>query len=292
MTDRRIGDVACSAIGLGGAKLSLLPHDRDAAVRLVQEALDHGVTLLDTAAAYIPVGDAGHNERLMAQAARGRADVLVATKGGQTRASETHFVTDARPQTLRRECEASLRNLEVDQIELYYLHHVDPGVPIEDSVGELFRLREEGKVAQVGVCNVDVALATRAASAGPISAVQNAYSPFDRSSEAVREWCTARDIAFVAYSPLGGWGRAPYAVAFPGLVELARSRGVDVEPLVLAWAVASSPTTVPLIGATRRTTLLSSLSALTLDLDPETVAAVEASILNGPNQHTDEGDQP
>ncbi|NTW39154.1 MAG: aldo/keto reductase [Cellulomonadaceae bacterium] len=289
MSERQIGGVAVSALGLGGAKLSLLPHDQQDAVRLVQDALDRGVTLLDTAAAYVPVDDDGHNERLMAQAARGRPDVLVATKGGQTRVSLTEFATDARPTTLRHQCEASLRALEVDQIGLYYLHQVDPAVPIEESVGELFALRDEGKIAQVGVCNVDVDLAARAASAGPISAIQNSFSPFDLSSTAVRQWCAARDVAFVAYSPLGGWGRAPYAEAFPRLVGLAAGLGVAVEPLVLAWAVASSATTVALVGATRPATLHSSLSALALDLSPETIAAVDAAILADDPVPTDEG---
>src|SRR5580693_4056517 len=159
MKTRPLGSsgLTVGAVGLGGMYLSIRDRpSEDDAVRTIHAALDAGITLIDTADVYcLDQRDIGHNERLIARALRDRAheDVVVATKGGLERPNGA-WTRNARPAHLRRACEASLAALGVDRIAVYQLHAPDPAVPLEDSVGELARLRAEGKIAHVGLSNV------------------------------------------------------------------------------------------------------------------------------------------
>src|SRR5687767_12815066 len=186
------------------------PRDPARAIEVIHAALDAGATLLDTADAYcLDETDIGHNERLIAEALAAwpgdRAAIEVATKGGLTRPNGA-WVPDGRAKHLRDACEASRRALGVETIDLYQLHAVDPRTPIATSVRALARLQEEGKVRDVGLCNVTVSQIRAAQSIVTIGSVQVSLSPFDDESlrNGVAEYCRDNGIRLIAYRPLGG----------------------------------------------------------------------------------------
>jgi aryl-alcohol dehydrogenase-like predicted oxidoreductase len=159
-TTRKLGDAEVFPIGLGGMPMSLSgrpPEDR--AIRTIHAALDAGVDLIDTADAYSADDkDIGHNERLIAKALRGRRDgVLIATKGGHTRTPGGGWELDGRPEHIKRACEASLKALDTDRIDLYQYHRPDPDVPYAETIGAFKELQDEGKVRWVGISNATVA---------------------------------------------------------------------------------------------------------------------------------------
>jgi pyridoxine 4-dehydrogenase len=181
------------------------PLDRQYSLRLIRRAVELGCTLIDTAYSY----GAGMSEQLIAEALHPYPDDLViATKGGMHRVREETF-SDARPETLRRECEESLRRLRLDRIDVYQLHRVDPNVPLEESVGTLAELRAEGKIRHLGLSNVDVSQLERARRLVPIVSVQNRYSVVDREHEPVLAACERDGLAFLPYSPLEGGATLP-----------------------------------------------------------------------------------
>ena len=210
------------------------PADHDTALAVLRRAVELGVTFIDTADSYGP----DVSEELIAEALRPYADdVVVATKAGQLRPGPGQWHPDGRPEHLRAACEGSLRRLGVDRIDLYQLHRPDPAVPFEESVGTFVDLRDEGKVAHIGLSNVDVDQLDRALELTPIVSVQNRYNPTDRSSDEVLARCEERDIAFIPYAPVGGQelrvGDAVQAVA-------ARH---GVSPVQVAIALAPGPLT-------------------------------------------------
>lgn len=247
-------------------------------IAVIHAALDGGITLIDTADVYcIDDDDIGHNERLIAKALKAwrgdRAKVLVATKGGLRRPKGA-WETDARPERLRAACEASLRALGVERIALYQLHAPDPAVPFEESVGELARLRGEGKVAHVGLSNVSVAELDAARSIVPIASVQNRCNVLDRRAfeSGVIARCEALGIGFLAYSPVGGSrGRAGLA-ANATLGEIAARHGASPEEIAIAWLLARSPVIVPIPGASKPTSIASILRSASIQLSPEDLA--------------------
>ena len=288
MKRRLLGRDEVGCVGLGTAPLSLRP-DRpsdDQGVAVIHASLDAGVTLLDTADVYTPPGTGrGHSERLIARALRyrglsagdggtGRGDgVVVATKGGKFWDADGEVRIDARPASLRRACEASLRALSVETIHLYQLHEVDPVVPIEDSVGALVELQQAGKIAQIGLSNVTLDELNRALRIAPIVSVQNRYSPIVTESDEVLARCTERGIAFLPWGPLTGFrGDAEDAPGALRFTEAAARRGVSVQRVVLAWELARAPVMIPIPGATRTRTAVDSAAAAELELSADEVA--------------------
>lgn len=274
------------AVGLGGMYLSIASGpggsrpDEAQAIATIHAALDAGMTLIDTADVYcIDDRDIGHNERLIAKALKGRPEkALVATKGGLERPKGS-WTTNGRPEHLRAACDASLKALGVERIELYQLHAPDDDVPFADSVGAIARLREEGKVARVGLSNVSVVELAEAERIVPISSVQNRWNPQDRRAEreGVLAACTEKGIAFLPYSPFGG---ARGAVALAGVGRLAaeaQRRGVSPHRLVLAWMLAKSPVVIPIPGARREESVRDSAAAAELVLTQEDLAQIERS---------------
>lgn len=278
---REIGGRAVSAIGLGGAAWSLAEVPNVAgAERTLEVALDMGVTYIDTAAAYTTATESSHNERLIARVLRRsrHKEVLVGTKGGHYR-DGGRWGIDGRPEAIRMDCDRSLAALGVDAIGLYYLHHPDPDVPIEESIGAIDDLRREGKVQLVGASNLTADLLRRALTAADVSALQNPLSPFDTRGLDLVRWCELRGIAFVIYSPLGGRDRMmSLAQALPNAVRLAVRAGVSLESLVLAWELSLSSSTIPIVGASRIETLMDSLSALGAEFDDEAAAVVAGDV--------------
>lgn len=274
---------AVSRIGLGALPLSHGARPaRDEARAVVRRAVELGVRLVDTADCYcLHAGELGHNERLVAEALDelGRpADVLVATKGGIT-FSGSRMEPNGRPWYLRRACERSLRALGVDALDLYYLHAPDPAVPYAESVGEMARLLDEGKVRAVGLSNVSLEQLHAARRIVPVAAVQNHLSPWDRSVEAcgLTGYCREQGITFFAHSPVGGAERVGRLRASPGLAEVGRRHGLTPVELVIAWVLALSPTLAAIPGASRPASVESSVRAASRALDADTIQALEAA---------------
>jgi aryl-alcohol dehydrogenase-like predicted oxidoreductase len=255
----------------------------DQGLRVIHAALDAGVTLIDTADVYcLNQHDIGHNERLIAEALAswsGRRDaVIVATKGGLVR-PEGRWENDARPEQLRAACDRSLLALRTDRIDLYQLHAPDPHVAFAESVGELARLREQGKIRWVGLSNVSVAQIRQAEGIVPVTAVQNRLNPFFREALAggVVRYCADRGIGFLAYSPTGGGRLNLKLPGHPVLAPMAAARGVSAHALALAWALAQSPGVIVIPSARTVEHARDGIAAASLQLTPEELAAIDAA---------------
>jgi aryl-alcohol dehydrogenase-like predicted oxidoreductase len=278
-------------IGLGGMPLSIpgRPDDRQASLRVVRRAAELGVTLIDTADVYsLDSTDIGHNERLIREAldASGltiglEGDVVVATKGGLVR-PHGGWERDARPAQLRAACERSLAALGVETIDLYQLHAPDPEVRFEDSIGELARLKEEGKVRAVGLSNVDLEEIRAAQAIVEITSVQNRYNPWDRSAEAegILAYCDREGITFLPYGPVGGRRRVDALRRNAELAAIGSRLGATPEELVLAWILARNGSLIPIPGASRVESIESSVRAESLVLDAATLAEVERAFVS------------
>lgn len=268
-------------VGLGGMPLSIQGRPSwDEGKRVVRRAVELGVDFIDTADVYcLDETEIGHNERLIAEAldeAGARDSVLVATKGGLAR-PEGRWENDGRPAHLRRACEASLRALGVDRIDLYQLHAPDPRVRFEDSVGEMARLYEEGLVAAVGLSNVSLMQLRVAEAIVPIASVQNRFNPWDRSSEqtGVVKYCHEHRITFLPWSPVGGGRRVKLLRESAELRAIGERHAATPEELVLAWILGVSPSLVPIPGARREESIKSSVRAESLRLDARTLRLLE-----------------
>jgi aryl-alcohol dehydrogenase-like predicted oxidoreductase len=277
--NRKLAGEDVFPIGLGGMPMSLAGHPpEERSIRAIHAALDAGVNLIDTADAYSSDdSDVGHNERLIAQALRGRRDgVIVATKGGHTRPGGS-WALDGRPEHLRAACEASLRALETDRIDLYQYHRPDPDVPYEESIGAIKELQDEGKVRWVGISNANVEQIELACAIVDIVSVQNQLSleyrsPIEKGEVAE---CEKRGIAFLPWSPLGGIPNAADAAAQHGPVQAAAdAHGVSPQQVALAWLLSLSPVVIPIPGTTRPESILDSVAAAELQLGEGELAAI------------------
>jgi pyridoxine 4-dehydrogenase len=212
------GELEVRRLGFGAMRIV---SDREQGVRVVRRAVELGVTLIDTADIY----GAGVSEEVIAEALHPYPDGLViATKGGLGWGLQDR-IRDGRPEYLRQACEASLRRLKLERIDLYQLHRPDPEVPIEESVGALEQLRTEGKIRLIGLSNVSVAQLRAAQTVARIVSVQNEFNRGLLTSEPVLEACEAESMAFIPWSPLGEGMRGP-AYELPWLL--------DRSPVILA----------------------------------------------------------
>lgn len=233
------------------------PRDASQAIAVIHAALDAGATLLDTADAYcLHDGETGHNERLVAGALRtwsgDSSRIEVATKGGLTRPGGD-WVPDGRAKHLVAACDASLRSLDVDSIDLYQLHVVDPRTPLETSVRALARLQREGKVQRIGLSNVTVGQIEAARRIAEIHTVQVSLSVLDDENlrNGVAEYCRDHGIRLIAYRPLGGGQRSGTLAHDPVLSAIAAEHGTTAQDIALAWLLDLDPSVVPIPGATR-----------------------------------------
>ncbi|MER7165551.1 aldo/keto reductase [Micromonospora sp. NPDC000207] len=286
MQQRRIGGVQVGAVGLGGMPMSIAGRpDTDRSVRTIHAALDAGVTFIDTADAYsLGSQDFGHNESLIAQALADyggdTSGVLVATKGGHTRPSESEWGLNGSPEYLRAACDASLARLGVDAIGLYQFHRPDPRVPYAESIGALRDLADAGKIRMAGISNADPDQIRQAHDilGDRLTAVQNQFSPEFRTSEQELRLCAELGLAFLPWSPLGGIGRAgDLGGRFRPFAEIAQARGVSPQQVCLAWQLALAPVVVPIPGASRPETIRDSAAAGDLTLDERELAALNAA---------------
>ena len=286
MRTRQLGPnaSAVSVIGYGGMHLSIpgRPPEVDS-IRVIHAALDHGMTLIDTADAYcLDQSEIGHNERLVARALRewpGQRDrVVVATKGGIIRTGE-RWDRDGRPAHLRTACEASLKALGVDQIALYQFHAPDSRVPFAESVGALAELQKSGKIRWVGLSNVSVEEIAQAERLVPVVSVQNRLNPFFREALADRvvSYCASHGIGFLAYSPTGGGRLTRTLPDHPVLARIARRLGVTAHAVCLAWVLAQGSSVIVIPSARRPEHATDSATAGDLQLDPADLAAIDAA---------------
>jgi aryl-alcohol dehydrogenase-like predicted oxidoreductase len=279
---RRLGDAEVYPVGLGGMPLSLKGRPpEEQSIRTIHAALDAGINLIDTADAYaFDETDTGHNERLIAKALRGRRDgVLIATKGGHVRRGQAWEV-DGRPEHIRAACEASLRALETDVIDLYQFHRPDPAVPYAESVGAFKALQDEGKVRWVGLSNASVAQLEEALGIVDVVSVQNQLAlnftgPLERGEV---QACAERGIAFLPWSPLGGIGRAGGTEAVAPVREAAERHGTSPQQVALAWLLALAPVVIPIPGASRPETITDSARAPELELSEDELSDISAAV--------------
>lgn len=272
---------AITAIGLGAMPLSLHGRPDEAQAEAVIRAfVDGGGDFIDSANVYcMDAHDLGHNERLIGNLLRrlGRQlSVLVGTKGGLTREGSGWDVKGT-PAWLRQSCERSLADLGVERIFLYQLHAPDPSVPFADSVGELARLRQEGKIEHVGLSNVDVKQIEAAQRIVPVVSVQNKCHVFMKRSfrDGVVDYCARNHIAFLAHSPVGGHGRQQRLGEAQPLCDLARRMQATPWQAALAWLLHKGDNIIPIPGASRPESIRSSLKALSLGLSAEDVARMD-----------------
>jgi aryl-alcohol dehydrogenase-like predicted oxidoreductase len=279
---RKLGDADVFPIGLGEMPLSVENRpDEDRAIRTIHAALDAGVNLIDTADAYaLGQDDVGHGERLIAKALDGRRDdVFIATKGGHTRNGRA-WELDGRPEHIRAACEASLRALGTDRIDLYQFHRPDPKVPYAESVGAFKELQDEGKVRWVGISNASVEQIEEALGIVDVVAVQNQLAlnftgPIERGEVA---FCDERGIAFLPWSPLGGIGRAGGTARTTAVTDAAEAHGVSPQQVVLAWLLGLGETVIPIPGSSRPETIQDSARAAELELSDGERQAISAAV--------------
>ena len=263
------GDLPVHRLGFGAMRITGRgiwgePRDHDEAIATLRRALELGINLIDTADSYGPFV----SERLIAEALHPYPDDLViATKGGLTRSGPNRWSADGRPQHLRAACDESLQRLRLEQIPLYQLHRVDPAVPLEDSLGMLVTLKDEGKIRHIGVCNVSEDQLGQALRTTPIVSVQNRYGHGDRSSEAIVDRCEVETLAFLPWAPLGGGSVTDTAVD-----HIAVDHGATARQVVLAWLLARSPVIVPIPGTSSVAHLEENVAARELQLTPEEIA--------------------
>lgn len=311
MEQRKLGTqgLVVSAMGLGCMGMSDFygPADEKESVATLHRALELGVTLLDTADMYGPF----KNEELLGRALRGRRDgVVLATKFGNRRAPDGAFLgISGRPEYVVEACDASLRRLGVECIDLYYQHRVDPDVPIEETVGAMAGLVTAGKVRWLGLSEAGPGTIRRAHAVHPISALQTEYSLWSRDlEEEILPTLRELGIGLVPYSPLGrgfltgrfrsvedlsrnDWRRAnprfqgvhfEQNLALVAQVEaVARARGITPAQLALAWVLGRGPEVVPIPGTRRRVTLEENVAAVGVVLSPAELASVEAALPKG-----------
>ncbi|MFC4908664.1 aldo/keto reductase [Actinomadura gamaensis] len=266
------GDLTVNRLGYGAMRITGRgvwgdPADPDEAVRVLRRAVELGVNFIDTADSYGPFV----SEQLIRKALHPYADDLViATKGGLTRSGPDDWRPVGRPEYLRQQTELSLRHLGVETIDLYQLHRIDPKVPVEESLGELAKLREEGKIRHIGLSEVSVDELKQARAVTEIASVQNLYNVANRKSEDVLDYAEAEGIAFIPWFPI-----ATGELARPGgpLDKAAKDHDASPGQLALAWLLRRSPVMLPIPGTSRVAHLEENVAAAGITL---TVAEFEA----------------
>ncbi len=306
MKTRKLGNTSesVSVVGLGCMGMSDFygPAEDDKSIGVIHHALEQGVTLLDTADMY----GTGKNEQLVGKALKGRRDqAFLCTKFAVQRNADGSRTINGRPEYVQQACDASLKRLGVDHIDLYYQHRVDRSVPIEDTVGAMKRLVEQGKVRYLGMSEASTQTIKRAYKVHPIAALQNEYSLWSRDPEQGHlKLCEELGITFVAYSPLGrgfltgaiksrrDLSKDDYRLHSPRFSEanfgknlelvakldqLANARGVATAQLALAWVLSRSERVVTIPGTRSNARVDENAGAADLKLSAQELQQIEAA---------------
>ncbi|UIJ33727.1 aldo/keto reductase [Allobranchiibius sp. GilTou73] len=257
------GDLPVVRLGYGTMQLTGdgvwgPPRDHDEAVAVLRRAVELGITFFDTADSYGPVVA----EELLAEALHPYADdVVIATKAGLTRQGPGIWTPVGGPAYLRQQAELSLRRLKVDAIDLFQLHRIDPAVPLEDQVGELAKLRDEGKIKHIGLSEVTVDELQAAEKIAPIVTVQNRFSLGTRDADALLAHSEANGIGFIPWRPV-----ADHTGAAGALAEIADAHDATVTQIALAWLLQLSPVMLPIPGTSQVAHLESNTAAASITL--------------------------
>jgi len=269
------GDLTVNRLGFGAMRITGNgiwgePPDREAAKAVLRRAVALGVNFIDTADAYGP----DVSEELIAEALSPYPDdLVVATKGGLVRPGPGRWPADGRPEHLREACEGSLRRLRLEQIPLYQLHRPDPRVPLEESVGALVELREQGKIRHIGLSNVTEDELRRAQKLAPVVSIQNRYNLGDRRSESLVDLCEQEQLTFLPWAPIEDLGRG----RDQALQQIADRHHASPRQVALAWLLARSPAILPIPGTGNAAHLGDNVAAAGLRLDPAEVDALTST---------------
>jgi pyridoxine 4-dehydrogenase len=261
------GDLEVNRLGFGAMRITgsgILgpPADPDEARSVLRRAIELGVNLIDTADSYGPEV----SENLIAETLHPYPDGLViATKGGLTRTGAGAWPPDGRPEHLREACEASLRRLRLDRIDVYQQHRPDPKVPYEESIGELAELQREGKIRHIGVSNVDLEQLETARRMVEVVSVQNRYSLFDRDSDDVLDRCERDGLAFLPWWPLAAGGIGDDSA----ITRVAAAHDATPFQVAIAWLLARSPVVAPIPGTSSVAHLEENVAAAEVRLSEE-----------------------
>jgi aryl-alcohol dehydrogenase-like predicted oxidoreductase len=289
-----------SAIGFGGMPLSVA-GDRPAeaeGIAVIHHAIDCGITFLDTADVYCrDSSEINHNERLFGKAIKQlppatRQKIVVATKGGMTRTG-SNWGRDGSPKALRAACEASLKALGIERIDVYQYHRIDARVPIAETIGIFKELKDQGKIAHVGVSNFGVDELELAQKIVPVVSVQNEYSPRHRQPErpvseadpkldpntaGTLRATQERGIGFIPWSPIGGMGGAAKLGSTQREVQaIATAHGVSPQQVALAWLLSKGPMVVPIPGSTKKRNVEDCAKSADLRLGAEEIRRIDVS---------------
>ena len=273
------GNLTVNRLGFGAMRLtgsrvwddSAEPEDREGAKRVLRRVLELGINFIDTADFYGPEA----NENLIREALHPYPeDLLVATKGGAVLYESGGWSTDGRPEHLRKACEASLKRLGLEQIDLYQFHIPDPEVPYEESIGALAELESEGKIRHIGISNVTLAQLETARRIVPVASVQNRYSIAHRDDDDLVDACERDGIAFLPYHPL-----ATENLAKPGgpLGEIAARHDATAGQVALAWLLHRSPVIIPIPGTSSVDHLEENVAAASISLGETDMQTLDAA---------------
>jgi pyridoxine 4-dehydrogenase len=264
------GDLTVNRLGFGAMRITGdgiwgPPADRDEAKAVLRRAIELGVNFIDTADSYGP-----HvSEELISEALHPYPDDLViATKGGLERTGPGQWPRNGRPEHLIEACEGSLRRLKLEQIPLYQFHRPDPTVPLEDSIGALVTLKEQGKIRHIGLSNVTEEQLRQAQRLTPIVSIQNRYNVDDRGSESLVDLCEQEQMVFLPWAPIQNFDSNGIAH------KLARRYDATTRQIVLAWLLARSPSMLPIPGTGSVSHLDANVAAAAIKLTMAEVASV------------------
>jgi pyridoxine 4-dehydrogenase len=268
------GDLTVNRMGFGAMRITGRgiwgdPADRAESVRVLRRAIDLGVDFIDTADAYGPEV----SESIIAEALHPYDGVVIATKGGLLRDGPGRWSPDCSPQHLREACDASLKRLGVERIDLYQLHTVDRRVALEDSVGALAELQRAGKIKHIGLSNVNARQLSRAEAIVDVVSVQNRYNLADRASEGVLNECEARGIVFIPWYPLAMGNLTGRRSRINSIAEKHETSPAQI---ALSWLLAKSPLMLPIPGTSSVAHLEENVAAARIELTDDEVDQITA----------------